>query len=259
MRSRSMLGTTRHDGTPAAPAAEGIPASVSERAENFEVARLFEEIARSLDVKGEQGHRPRAYRRAARGVAGYPEALSIWLPKVGCATMPGHRPVARGVDLRVPAQRRHAHPHSSGHGLSARAGAAARRARLRPAGVQSLVEKLGVTDLDSIERPRRKVAWPRRSVPSAPPTWSRSFPPCATRSAICASSRPGKSRWNRRAARRTVDSTAPDRNRRPGTAHVRHGRWRAGLRGSGRFRRARPAAARACGHAAQHRPRRRAR
>src|SRR5580765_5668637 len=91
MRSRSMLGTTRHDGMPAACQA-GIPASVSERAENFEVARLFEEIARSLDVKGEQGHRPRAYRRAARGVAGYPEALSLLAAEGRLRDVPGIGP-----------------------------------------------------------------------------------------------------------------------------------------------------------------------
>src|SRR5437764_11214177 len=39
------------------------------RASNLIVARLFEEIARSLEVAGEQGHRLRAYRRAARTVA----------------------------------------------------------------------------------------------------------------------------------------------------------------------------------------------
>src|SRR5260370_36024149 len=45
------------------------------RATNLAVARLFDEIAQSLEVAGEQGHRLRAYRRAARGVAGTPEPL----------------------------------------------------------------------------------------------------------------------------------------------------------------------------------------
>ena len=45
------------------------------RDSNLAVARLFEEIAQSLEVAGEQGHRLRAYRRAARGVAATPEPL----------------------------------------------------------------------------------------------------------------------------------------------------------------------------------------
>src|SRR5205814_10734625 len=36
------------------------------RMTNLVVARMFEEIAQSLEVGGEQGHRLRAYRRAAR-------------------------------------------------------------------------------------------------------------------------------------------------------------------------------------------------
>src|SRR5205823_4220709 len=40
----------------------------SPRDKNLQVARLFEEIAQSLEVAGEEGHRLRAYRRAARGV-----------------------------------------------------------------------------------------------------------------------------------------------------------------------------------------------
>src|SRR5437762_8500915 len=45
------------------------------RLTNLTVARLFEEIAQSLEVAGEQGHRLRAYRRAARGVAATPVPL----------------------------------------------------------------------------------------------------------------------------------------------------------------------------------------
>src|ERR671934_2477633 len=45
------------------------------RTSNLIVARLFEEIAQSLEVAGDQGHRLRAYRRAARGVAVTPEPL----------------------------------------------------------------------------------------------------------------------------------------------------------------------------------------
>jgi DNA polymerase (family 10) len=47
----------------------------SPRASNLVVARLFEEIAQSLEVAGERSHRMRAYRRAARGVAGASESL----------------------------------------------------------------------------------------------------------------------------------------------------------------------------------------
>src|SRR5262245_10229073 len=46
-----------------------------DRTSNLTVARLFEEIAQSLELAGEQGHRLRAYRRAARGVAATPEPL----------------------------------------------------------------------------------------------------------------------------------------------------------------------------------------
>src|SRR5258708_1848256 len=47
----------------------------SARASNLIVARLFEEIAQSLEVAGEKTYRMRAYRRAARGVAATPEPL----------------------------------------------------------------------------------------------------------------------------------------------------------------------------------------
>src|SRR5258708_27066561 len=45
------------------------------RMTNLVVARMFEEIAQSLEVAGEQGHRQRAYRKAARGVAATLEPL----------------------------------------------------------------------------------------------------------------------------------------------------------------------------------------
>lgn len=45
------------------------------RETNLIVARLFEEIAQSLEVAGEQGHRLRAYRRASRAVAAAPARL----------------------------------------------------------------------------------------------------------------------------------------------------------------------------------------
>src|SRR3982074_861846 len=52
-----------------------VTAPLPAPASNLIVARLFEEIAQSLEVAGEQTHRLRAYRRAARGVAAPPEPL----------------------------------------------------------------------------------------------------------------------------------------------------------------------------------------
>ena len=48
---------------------------MAERITNLAVARLFEEIAQSLEIAGEQGHRLRAYRRAARSLAATYEPL----------------------------------------------------------------------------------------------------------------------------------------------------------------------------------------
>jgi len=58
------------------------------RASNLAVARLFEEIAQSLEVAGEQGHRLRAYRRAAHGVAAESEPLEQLAADV-CAVQEG--------------------------------------------------------------------------------------------------------------------------------------------------------------------------
>src|ERR1700686_2479127 len=52
-----------------------VPPLPIARASNLAVARLFEEIAQSLEVAGEQGHRLRAYRCAAHGVAAESEPL----------------------------------------------------------------------------------------------------------------------------------------------------------------------------------------
>src|ERR1700686_2012999 len=52
-----------------------VPPLPIARASNLAVARLFEEIAQSLEVAGEKGHRLRAYRRAAHGVAAEAEPL----------------------------------------------------------------------------------------------------------------------------------------------------------------------------------------
>jgi len=93
------------------------------RASNLAVARLFEEIAQSLEVAGEQGHRLRAYRRAARGVAA--EFLSTG----------GMRTHARLVDTNPPGLA----PLLQARGFG-------------PTSVQALHAALGATDLDAVER-----------------------------------------------------------------------------------------------------------
>src|ERR687887_2649696 len=80
------------------------------RSTNLEVARLFEEIAQSLDLAGEQGHRPRAYRRAARGVAGFPEALDDLAAQGRLREVPGIGPSLEALILeylRTGAMRTH--------------------------------------------------------------------------------------------------------------------------------------------------------
>jgi DNA polymerase (family X) len=129
---------------------------VAERSENLEVARLFEEIARSLEVKGEHGHRPRAYRRAARGVAGYPESLAVLAAEGRLRDVPG---VGASLEaliaeyLQTGTMRTHArlvaeHPPGLAPLLEARG--------FGPAGVRSLYASLGVTDLDAVEQAARE-------------------------------------------------------------------------------------------------------
>src|SRR6059058_1380418 len=62
------------------------------RSSNLAVARLFEEIAQSLEVAGEQGHRLRAYRRAARSVAAAPEPLEQMAAEGRLRDIPGVGP-----------------------------------------------------------------------------------------------------------------------------------------------------------------------
>lgn len=129
---------------------------MAERSENFEVARLFEEIARSLEVKGERGHRPRAYRRAARGVAGYPESLALLAAEGRLREVPGigsSLEALIGEYLKTGAMRTHArlvaeHPPGLAPLLEARG--------FGPAGVQALHASLGVTDLDALEQAARE-------------------------------------------------------------------------------------------------------
>lgn len=123
-----------------------------ERGENFEVARLFEEIARSLDLKGERGHRPRAYRRAARGVVTYPVGLRVLAEEGRLRDVPGIGPSLEALIaeyLTSGAMNTHArlvaeHPPGLAPLLQARG--------FGPAGVHALHASLGVTDLDAIER-----------------------------------------------------------------------------------------------------------
>src|SRR5262245_32066123 len=118
---------------------------------NFEVARLFEEIARSLDVKGEQGHRPRAYRRAARGVAAHPESVELLAEEGRLREIPGIGPSLEALIaeyLTTGAMGTHArlveaHPPGLAPLLAARG--------FGPAGVESLHQALGVASLDDIE------------------------------------------------------------------------------------------------------------
>ncbi len=122
------------------------------RDKNFEVARLFEEIARSLDVKGEQGHRPRAYRRAARGLAAYPEPIEALAAEGRLRDIPGIGPslealiteyLASGA-MRTHARLVEAHPPGLAPLLNARG--------FGPTNVASLQAKLGITNLDDLER-----------------------------------------------------------------------------------------------------------
>src|SRR5438445_12137482 len=67
------------------------------RASNLAVARLFEEIAQSLEVAGEQTHRLRAYRRAARGVAATPEPLEELAAEDRLRQIPGIGPALEAL------------------------------------------------------------------------------------------------------------------------------------------------------------------
>src|SRR5712692_4621806 len=140
------MHTSLHVSTPPPPA----------RASNLIVARLFEEIAQSLEVAGEQTHRMRAYRRAARGVAATPETLEDLAAQGRLREIPGIGPALEALiaeflasgDIQTHTRLVGTHPpglapllHAHGFG---------------PAGVQSLHEALGATDLDAVERAARE-------------------------------------------------------------------------------------------------------
>src|SRR5579872_5717221 len=122
------------------------------RATNLAVARLFEQIAQSLEVAGEQGHRLRAYRRAARSVAAQPEPLRQVAAEGRLREIPAIGPAMAALItefLETGAMRTHRrltgeHPPGLAPVLQARG--------FGPAAVQALFAATGATDLDEIER-----------------------------------------------------------------------------------------------------------
>jgi DNA polymerase (family 10) len=122
------------------------------RTTNLAVARLFEQIAQGLEVAGEQGHRPRAYRRAARRVAGFPEPLEQLAAENRLRDIPGVGPSLEALIveyLHTGAMRTHARivgEHPPGLAPLLRAPG------FGPAAVKKLHDALGVTDLDDVER-----------------------------------------------------------------------------------------------------------
>lgn len=122
------------------------------RTTNLAVARMFEEIAQSLEVAGEQGHRQRAYRRAARGVAATPRPLEQIAAEGRLREIPGIGPSLAALIaefLETGAMRTHSrmvetHPPGLAPLLNARG--------FGPAGVQALYAAIGAPDLDAIER-----------------------------------------------------------------------------------------------------------
>jgi DNA polymerase (family 10) len=122
------------------------------RATNLIVARLFEQIAQSLEVAGEQGHRLRAYRRAARGVAGAPEPLEQLAAEGRLREIYGVGPALAALieefldtgDMQTHARLVGEHPPGLAPLLHARG--------FGPAGVQALHLATGVTNLDEVER-----------------------------------------------------------------------------------------------------------
>ncbi|MBV9579535.1 MAG: PHP domain-containing protein, partial [Chloroflexi bacterium] len=119
---------------------------------NLVVARLFEEIAQSLEISGDQGHRLRAYRRAARSLAATSEHLDALAAEGRLRELPGiGASMAALISefLSTGSMRTHQHlvtdyPPGLAPLLRARG--------FGPAGVQSLHASLGVTTLDEIER-----------------------------------------------------------------------------------------------------------
>ncbi|HLZ26304.1 MAG TPA: PHP domain-containing protein [Chloroflexota bacterium] len=122
------------------------------RASNLAVARLFEEIAQSLEVAGEQGHRLRAYRRAAHGVAAESEPLEELaatgrlrqIAGVGASLEALIAEFLSTGGIRTHARLVGDNPPGLAPLLRARG--------FGPASVQALHAALGATDLDAVER-----------------------------------------------------------------------------------------------------------
>jgi DNA polymerase (family 10) len=122
---------------------------------NLAVARLFEEIAQGLEVAGEQGHRQRAYRRAARSVASTPERLEDLaaegrlrdIPGVGASIAALITEFLETGAIRTHQQLVNEHPPGLAPLLNARG--------FGPAAVKSLHAATGATNLDDVERGAR--------------------------------------------------------------------------------------------------------
>ncbi len=125
---------------------------VTGRDTNLAVARLFEEMAQSLEVAGDQGHRLRAYRRAARTVAATPEPLEQLSAEGRLRSIPGVGPsLAALIDefLRRGSMSTHEklvaeHPPGLAPLLQAHG--------FGPASVQALHAATGVANLDDVQR-----------------------------------------------------------------------------------------------------------
>jgi DNA polymerase (family X) len=118
---------------------------------NLAVARLFAEIAQSLEVSGETGHRQRAYRRAAHAVAATPESIVELAAAGRLREIPG---VGKAIEaliseyLETGAIRTHQrlvgdYPPGLAPLLHARG--------FGPAGVQALHAAIGAASLDDVE------------------------------------------------------------------------------------------------------------
>src|SRR5207253_1128516 len=112
----------------------------------------FEEIAQSLEIAGEQTHRLRAYRRAARGVAATPEPIETLaadgrlrqIPGIGAALEALITEFLDSGEIRTHTRLVDTHPPGLAPLLHARG--------FGPARVQALHAALGATDLDDLER-----------------------------------------------------------------------------------------------------------
>ena len=123
-----------------------------DRDANLTIARLFEEIAQSLEVAGEQGHRLRAYRRAARSLAAAQEPVEELaaegrlrdIPGIGAAMSALIIEFMNTGSIRTHQRLVEDYPPGLAPVLQARG--------FGPAGVQALHTATGATSLDEIEQ-----------------------------------------------------------------------------------------------------------